>query len=195
MTLRVLRADGELADATVTVEGEEFTTGRPSTPSARTWPASRTTTSGTRWPADVDGDGYDDALVYNDPADLDHVRILPGPLADVAPGAALLTLGAADASNWSFSVGDVNGDGLADLAYGVAGDTPSGPNSGRAAFFLGPLAGARDYADADGTLDAEDSQLGLARGLRVGAHPPERQPPVRAADIHAVAPRLPSPVV
>lgn len=107
--------------------------------------------------ADVDIDGYDDLLLRGD-----TVRLSTG-----ADGATLFEVIPPVGGNWSFSFGDINGDGATDLAYGVAGYDSAGPNSGRVGFFLGPLSGSRDFSEADAFLDAEHENVGLARGLSI----------------------------
>lgn len=112
---------------------------------------------------DVDGDGYDDLLLF-DGAD---VGVAPGPFTEPAPAARLFTIRPPEGGNPAFSFGDVNGDGSVDLAYGAAGEDSAGSNSGRVAFFLGPLGGTWGFDEADAYLDAEQANVGLSRGLSI----------------------------
>ena len=93
---------------------------------------------------DVDGDGLDDVIVGAPGAD--EAWLLYGPIVGVsAPEGARLSgarwLGAAVAG-----VGDLDGDGLDDVAVGAAGE---------AAVFLGPV-GDADWADAAAIWVGED---------------------------------------
>ncbi len=125
----------------------------------------------TLWPSlgrstdDVDGDGYDD-LLATDP-ETGATALLPGPFRDDTVPSAIFTISEPDASNWSFSMGDVDGDGALDLAFGVGDSSTIGTYSGCAAFFRGPVRGNVAFEDADALLEAEEARVGLGNSVSI----------------------------
>ena len=115
---------------------------------------------------DLDRDGYDDVLLYNS-SDSSRISIAAGPFSGEAVPPSLFDVLVPEGGNYSFSIGDLNGDSQIDLAFGVAGFDSAGTNSGRVGFFLGPLSGEVDFSDAVAFLDAEHSQVGLSNGLSI----------------------------
>jgi hypothetical protein len=112
----------------------------------------------------IGASGYDGGGVYGGRA-----YLLAGPLAEggaLADADATVTgLGAPPAAppHGAFGVGDfvgdavlgpgdLDGDGIDDLALGASGDASAGPSTGKVAVFRGPVAGAWSVADADLTL-------------------------------------------
>jgi len=104
-----------------------------------------------RFPGDLDGDGVGDAvLCYHD--GIAYCDVHPAPWADVeasTPPVASLQLGITYAR---MDTGDFNGDGDPDLLVGASGEDFSGPNSGVAWLFEGPLFGTVEPSDADATF-------------------------------------------
>lgn len=120
---------------------------------------------------DVDGDGHDEVLVGaygHDAAGLSagSAWLLPGPLPAHLTGADAVVVGAAadDSAGWAVdALGDVNGDGRADLLVGSPGWDAAGVDAGGAAVLLGPLDGVLPWRAASGTL------RGTTPGARTGA--------------------------
>ena len=125
----------------------------------------------TLWPGlgrgadDVDADGYDD-LLATDP-ETAATALLPGPFRDDTVPSAVFTISEPDAGNWSFAMGDVDGDGALDLAFGVGNSSTVGTYSGRAAFFRGPVRGDVAFEDADAFLEAEEARVGLGNSVSI----------------------------
>ncbi|MEC8424287.1 MAG: FG-GAP-like repeat-containing protein, partial [Myxococcota bacterium] len=121
---------------------------------------------------DLDGDGYSDVVVGAPYAGNARGRVYllpggPGALrGDLALSAAPVQLsgtGPYDAFGWSVGVGDVTGDGHADLAIGAPLDDPGDtPNAGRVHLFAGgPTAtGAAPDRLASWAGDFDEQQLG-----------------------------------
>ena len=129
----------------------------------------RSVTSG-----DLTGDGYDDLLVWayygddNDGAVYVFAGSGSGWSGDIAASTAHTVLGGAadyDYFGRSLSVGDTNGDGLADLLVGAGGEETGGSNAGATYLYYGPFSsgGSVDATDASLVLhgDADHEQLGF----------------------------------
>lgn len=128
---------------------------------------------------DIDGDGWDDALVGAPHVDGLRVESDAGYCPDVddegvnagvEAGAAYLVSGpasgtsslaeataklygedSADVAGWSVArAGDLDGDGLTDLLIGAIGHCAGGYDAGAAYAVLGPVSGTGALADADG---------------------------------------------
>ncbi|MDP6931879.1 MAG: FG-GAP-like repeat-containing protein, partial [Myxococcota bacterium] len=122
---------------------------------------------------DLDGDGYDDLVVgapyASDGADGGGVvYLLDGPVSgslDLATEASLL-VGEYDEA-WtgaSLSVGEMDGDGVADLVVGAEGFVEDGTAVGGAYMVHGPITGDLDFGDVDGKVigEEEGDQAGYA---------------------------------
>ncbi len=119
---------------------------------------------------DLDGDGVGDVVTgapeaqVGELADAGVVYVFAGiPAAGADPTAALSGWAADGGFGGAIAVGDLDGDGAADLLVGAANDDTAGTGAGAAWVFHGPLAGQLAAADADGTV------LGVAEGDRAGA--------------------------
>ncbi|MBE0554998.1 MAG: FG-GAP repeat protein, partial [Rhodobacteraceae bacterium] len=69
-----------------------------------------------------------------------------------APGDLTSTLAPAPATGWVASVGDLNGDGVADVAVGAAGDDDKAAEAGRIYAMLGAPTAGSTVGLADGVL-------------------------------------------
>jgi hypothetical protein len=113
---------------------------------------------------DADDDGYGDLLL----SDGDKHHLTTGPFtAGGTPTELFQVLPPEGGGDPTFSLGDVDGDGALDLAYGDARYDWPALDSGRVAFFLGPLEGTLDFESADAFLEAEGSTNYLAQGLAI----------------------------
>ena len=127
-------------------------------------------------PGDVDGDGYDDALVganqYDGPGLSSGVAYLV-----LGPINTDLDLSSADAIIEGEStgdhagaeltgIGDSDGDGRADVLIGARYDDDGGTNAGAAYLFYGPFSGALSMTDANAKLVGESAgdEAGLVGG-------------------------------
>ena len=104
---------------------------------------SGTICSGTALPGDVNGDGYDDAVLCS--VSEDEVRVFFGPLSTSTTGSAAdatVSLGSADAEEdfGLAAVGDFNGDGSPDLGVGRSREQVTW-------IIGGPLTGTHDVSD------------------------------------------------
>jgi hypothetical protein len=117
---------------------------------------------------DVNNDGFADVLVgapYNDVGHEDGGRVFlftGGPTPATRPALQIPGVAANALTGRAVSiVGDVNGDGYADLAVGAPQANSTGPLSGRVLIFYG---GATPDADADVTITfaAAGDQLGFS---------------------------------
>lgn len=106
---------------------------------------------------DVDGDGLADLLVGAPLHDLSGedagaIYLVAGPATTQmnTPDAKLYGEDPGDRAGTSIAgIGDVDGDGLADVAIGAPGRDSAGQDAGSAYLLFGPLAGHIDLADAD----------------------------------------------
>ncbi|MCB9745432.1 MAG: FG-GAP repeat protein [Alphaproteobacteria bacterium] len=116
---------------------------------------------------DVDGDGQADLAVgaysvdIGSTGDAGAVYLFDGPLSGaqrVGDGRAFVR-GDSNGGYLGFAVdlGDVNGDGYADLLAGAPTRPGAGDNGGEAALFLGPLEGVVEYSDAEAVLEGQGS--------------------------------------
>ncbi|NTT87859.1 M10 family metallopeptidase C-terminal domain-containing protein [Tabrizicola fusiformis] len=76
-----------------------------------------------------------------------------------APGDLTSTLAPAPATGWVASVGDLNGDGIADVAVGAAGDDDKAAEAGRVYVMLGDPAPGSTVGVADGVLGQVDTWI------------------------------------
>ncbi len=121
---------------------------------------------------DVNGDGFDDFAVgaYGDDGageDAGAVHVFFGPVRqDLGMTDADVRIEGVADRQWVgasvASAGDVNRDGVADLAIGAVGDSTNGVGAGAVFLFLGPLQGDATVEQADATI------LGAAAGDRLG---------------------------
>ncbi|HHO52773.1 MAG TPA: hypothetical protein ENK18_18330 [Deltaproteobacteria bacterium] len=105
---------------------------------------------------DVDGDGLADLLIsaplHDRPGeDAGAVYLVSGPATTAmnTPTAKLYGEAAGDRAGTSVAgLGDVDGDGLSDVAIGAPGRDSAGEDAGSVYLLFGPLAGSIDLADA-----------------------------------------------
>ena len=127
---------------------------------------------------DTDGDGRDDALFGAEFADRGGedagaaYLVLGGPaLSGDLDAVEAILVGAAASAYAGASVagpGDVDGDGLPDLAVGSTGESGHGPSAGAAAVFLSPVSGVLSLADAPARYLGQEAG-GLAGWAVAGA--------------------------
>ncbi len=122
---------------------------------------------------DLDGDGLSDLAVgapQDDAGATDGGAVFlvysSSPAPDLADAAARI-LGTSTTAHLGASlaaVGDLDGDGLADLAIGVPGADDGAANSGAVYVYLDPPSGDLDSGDADARIAGEDAsdQAGAA---------------------------------
>ena len=116
---------------------------------------------------DVDGDGYDDVLVggpvhYGTGDESGVAYLMYGPLtADtdlVNADSRVYGEVAGDLLGDSVAiVGDVNGDGVRDIAFGAPGNDAAGMDAGAAYLYYGPVVGHLAVTTADAQLTGENA--------------------------------------
>ncbi len=136
-------------------------------------------------PGDVDGDGQVELLIGNPGLDGESINagggayLLRGPVnrsADLSDSAAILYGENSRKAGWSVAGGDMNGDGLADVAFGAptSGATSyefygfSGPGSAR--LWFGPLSGTYDATTADLVLRGAESDDAAGFSVAIGSN-------------------------
>lgn len=112
---------------------------------------------------DLDGDGIPEVFVREDVA----IYAAAGPALARGVVSPIFTYTRTEDGEDAASTGDVNGDGAIDVAFGSLDYESAGDRSGRGVFFLGPLQGARDFAEPDAWLDAESSWIGVSAALTI----------------------------
>lgn len=128
---------------------------------------------------DLDGDGVVDLATgeYNwgGPGSPGRVLVISGPLLDARSfGQASIVLEGSgeEGAGGALAVGDLNGDGQADLAIGAPGfEGAAGPRVGRAYVFFGPIShGSRPLASADVVVEGETAYAWMGNSLAVLDH-------------------------
>jgi hypothetical protein len=124
---------------------------------------------------DTNGDGFDDLLVgarYHDQAGVDAgaAYLVRGPpLGSASLGTADAKLLGEAPGDWAgitvAPAGDVDGDGLADLAVGAVYEDAGGADAGAVYLVRGPVAGVASLAQADAKLVGEAA---LDEAARIG---------------------------
>jgi len=126
---------------------------------------------------DVDGDGYDDVIVggpvhYGTGDESGVAYLMYGPLTGdldlVNADSRIYGETAGDNLGDSVAiVGDVNGDGVRDIAFGAPGNDTGGYDAGAAYLFYGPMTGhlAVTSADAQLTGEATDDEFAFIAGV------------------------------
>jgi hypothetical protein len=126
---------------------------------------------------DIDGDGIGDLIApapyasVAGPPTSGAVYVVYGPPAgDIDLGSAdgrLLGEGAGDYAGWADALGDVNGDGLADVIVG-SDNSSGGRTAGAAYVVFGPASGDVDLGSADiiirGDTTGQEAGSGVAAG-------------------------------
>ena len=133
------------------------------------------------WAGDVDGDGVGDLLVGAAEADRGLaysgvVYLVSGALsgnvdlgrdaeAEIYGAAVYETLGRGDSLT---TLGDIDGDGLADFAMGTIAYDGGAEDAGGVLLFQGPVSGVLDLDDADGAFFGSATNAGLGLAVRGG---------------------------
>jgi hypothetical protein len=123
---------------------------------------------------DMDGDGFEDALLgfY----DLNYALVCPGPLVGSLPLSSCTTSVSAsdpiEAAGWMVDGADVTGDGVADLLVGAPWTDGVGTSSGAAYLIPGPVLGGYDLdSDAlsfEGAYSSDSAGYSVAAGDLTG---------------------------
>ncbi|MES2641103.1 MAG: FG-GAP repeat protein [Myxococcota bacterium] len=125
--------------------------------------------------ADVNGDGFDDAIVsaYGVDRFRGAVYVAYGPLApgehDLATTADVTLVGEVEGSytgRWVRAGGDVNGDGVGDMLVPAPFGAFNGPQTGAVYVVYGPGDAYSDLADADGRILGVDPNT--SAGVEIG---------------------------
>ncbi len=114
---------------------------------------------------DLDGDGIPEVFVRDEVA----LYAASGPALAGGAVSPIFTYTRTEEGEDAASTGDVNGDGVIDVAFGSLSYESAGDQSGRAVFFLGPLLGTREFKEPDAWLDAETSWIGVSAGLTISS--------------------------
>ena len=123
---------------------------------------------------DTNGDGIDDILIGAIKGDPDYsgrgylfLGPLEGTIAAEAAEATVIGSSAVGETGYSLAGGDIDGDGLADIAFGAPLDDSVAERGGLAAVFLAPVAGEHYTDEADTRVEAEGDHrfLGAAMSL------------------------------
>ncbi len=108
---------------------------------------------------DLDGDGMSDVVsgAWNQADQAGAAVIYLDPLNDVTEDAVILGSQAGNKAGWAVEcLGDVDGDGLADIAVGAVSNGSVAVDAGAVHLLLGPATGVSSFDDAWATWTGED---------------------------------------